>query len=88
VSHPELPIRIRVGISAGRPVDTGSGLFGLAVVAAARICALAGADQVYVSDAVRAAAAGVWSFRPVGDVELKGLPGPQPVFEALPVAAH
>jgi class 3 adenylate cyclase len=82
VMHPELPVRVRIGVAAGRPVHDGERLFGLAVVVAARVCALARADQVLVTDAVRAACEPRWSFRSTGHHELKGIPGPHELFEA------
>jgi class 3 adenylate cyclase len=83
--HPELPLRVRIGISAGHPVDTGEGLFGLAVVEAARICALADAGQVFVSDAVRAQADDNGAFSSLGPRELKGFPEQHTIHEALAV---
>jgi class 3 adenylate cyclase len=82
-AHPELPVRVRMGISVGRPVHTGERLFGLAVVTSARICALAGADQVLVTDEVRLVADGVCAFRELGPRDLKGLPGTHVIHEAV-----
>lgn len=86
ITHPELPVRVRMGISAGRPVDTGEGLFGLAVVTSARICALAGSGQVFVSDEVRRSAQSVCAFGIIGERELKGIPGTSLIYEALDLA--
>jgi len=83
--HPELPLRVRIGISSGRPVDTGEGLFGLAVVESARVCALAGAGQVFVTEDVREQADGACTFHGLGVQLLKGFPEPQPIHEALPL---
>ncbi len=88
MAHPEYPVRVRMGLSAGRPVDTGDGLFGLAVVTSARICSLAGAGQVLVSDEVRRLGEATRSFREVGALELKGFPGTHLVHEALDVATR
>jgi class 3 adenylate cyclase len=85
-AHPELPVRVRMGISVGQPVHTGERLFGLAVVTSARICALAAADQVLVTEEVRRIADGLCAFREVGPLELKGLPGSHVIHEALALA--
>ncbi len=83
IAHPELPVRVRVGISVGRPLLTGERLFGISVVEAARICGLAGSGQVLVSEEVQAQATGPYPFRLVGEHHLKGLPGSQTIHEAL-----
>jgi class 3 adenylate cyclase len=83
LSHPELPVRARFGVTCGRPVPDGDRLFGLAVVEAARVCALAAGDQVLVSDRVRELAGDEVSLRSVGEHTLKGMPGPHELFEAL-----
>ena len=88
MSHPELPVRVRMGLSAGRPVDTGDGLFGLAVVASARICSLAGPGQVFVSEEVRRLAEAACTFQAVGERTLKGFPGTHVVHEALHLTTH
>jgi class 3 adenylate cyclase len=87
VGHPELPVRVRFGITCGRPVHDGERLFGLAVVEAARVCALAVGDQVLVSDRVRERATGDVVLRSVGARTLKGMPGQHELFEALGGAA-
>jgi class 3 adenylate cyclase len=83
INHAELPVRVRIGLSAGRPIHTEERLFGLAVVTSSRVCALAGPDQVFVTDAVRAAAPGSCTFREVGQQTLKGLPGTHLILEAV-----
>jgi|GEM_PF-6864052 len=88
IAHPELPFRVRMGISAGRPVHTGERIFGLAVVTSARICGLAGADQVFVTEPVRRAAKDAYAFRVVGERELKGIPGTQVIHEAIDLPAR
>ena len=52
--HPEQPIRVGVGIHAGETVESEGGYVGSPVNIAARICALAGAGEVWVSETVRA----------------------------------
>jgi class 3 adenylate cyclase len=83
LGHAELPVRVRFGITCGRPVLDGQRLFGLAVVEAARVCALAGGDQVLVSERVRDLASSGTAFDAIGPRTLKGMPGQFELFEAL-----
>jgi eukaryotic-like serine/threonine-protein kinase len=57
-AHPELPVRVRIGLNAGEPIVERELLFGAAVNAAARICARARGGQILVADVVRQLAAG------------------------------
>ena len=49
---PEFPVMVRIGISAGEPVEQGNDLFGSTVQLAARLCARAEPGQVLVSSLV------------------------------------
>ena len=83
-SHPDVQLRIRAGLAAGEPVGEGPDLFGLAVVRAARVCALAGPGQVLVADEAAALARGDPHLRLVstGTHALKGFPQPVELYEA------
>jgi class 3 adenylate cyclase len=71
--------RIRIGASCGETNRDGNDIFGIAVVEAARLCAVAAPSQILVSDLVRAMARGLgYKFVPAGALELKGLSGPIP----------
>jgi class 3 adenylate cyclase len=78
-------VRVRIGIHTGRPTLTDSGYVGLAVHAAARICAAGHGGQILLSDAaVRAVEAYVpagVSFRALGAHPLRGLPEPEALFQ-------
>ena len=50
--HSDLPIRVRIGMTAGRPLPDEGRLVGVAVNAAARVCGHANPGQILVSDAV------------------------------------
>ena len=77
----ETPIRVRIGIHAGEPVEEGDDLFGSAVQMAARICDIAQADAILVSREVRDACAGVdLGFAPAGSEKLKGFSEPVQLF--------
>ena len=76
-SHPDAPLRVRIGMNAGEPVTEGEDLFGTAVQLAARIAARAEPGQVLVSDVVRQLAAGKGVlFSDEGDVTLRGFDDP------------
>lgn len=77
----EIPIRVRIGIHAGEPVEESDDLFGSAVQLAARICNIARADAILVSRAVRDACAGAeLGFEPSGNETLKGFSDPVELF--------
>jgi class 3 adenylate cyclase/tetratricopeptide (TPR) repeat protein len=69
------PVAIRIGVSLGDVTRGENDYFGEPVVQAARLCALAAADQILCSDLVRlmAGARAASAFSPVGELELKGL---------------
>jgi class 3 adenylate cyclase len=69
-------VQIRAGLHAGEVEVHGTSVTGMAVNIAARVAALAGPSDVLVTDTVRVLAAGTGqSFEPIGERELKGLPG-------------
>lgn len=79
------PLMVRIGISHGdADVDDGD-YFGPPVVEAARLCAVAGAGTILVSDIVKVLAGGRAGrrFEPRGPIELKGLPEPLEVHELV-----
>jgi class 3 adenylate cyclase len=56
--HPDVPLRVRVGLNAGEPVAEAGDYFGTAVQLAARICQMAEPGQILVSGVVRDLTAG------------------------------
>ncbi len=73
---------IKVGISAGEPVEEDNDLFGASVNLAARICAHATGGQTLASGPVRDLAIGKsHHFVSQGAIGLKGFPDPVPVYE-------
>ena len=75
-------LRIKIGLSAGEPVEESDDLYGAAVNLAARICAHASGSQTLVSGAIRDLAIGKsHSFVSRGAIGLKGFPDPVPLFE-------
>jgi class 3 adenylate cyclase len=76
-----LGIRIRAGLHTGECEVRGDDLGGLAVHIAARVGALAGADQVLVSSTVKDLVVGSGiEFTDAGERELKGVPAPWKLF--------
>lgn len=72
----QVGVQIRAGIHTGECEAVGDDLFGLAVVIAARVSALAGAGEVLVSSTVADLVIGSGlAFEPAGEHELKGAPG-------------
>jgi class 3 adenylate cyclase len=71
------PVRIRVGIAAGEPVERHDDLFGVTVQLASRLCSHAAADQIVVSNVVAELCAGkALPFEDLGEVNLKGFENP------------
>jgi len=75
-SGPEFPVTVRIGISAGEPVEQHEDLFGSTVQLAARLCANAIPGQILVSNVVADLCIGKnMKFSNAGDCELKGFDG-------------
>lgn len=65
--------RVRIGISAGEPVDQSNDMFGASVSLASRICGHAEAGQILVSSAVKELSIGKgFKFNDCGVIALKG----------------
>jgi len=80
----ETPIRVRIGIHAGEPVEESGDLFGSAVQTAARICDVAQANGILVSREVRDTCAGAGlNFELSGSATLKGFSMPVQLFHAI-----
>ena len=76
---PDHPLTVRIGISAGEPVEQHEDLFGSSVQLAARLCAQAEPGQVLVSNVVADLCIGKnLKFFDAGECELKGFEGKIP----------
>jgi class 3 adenylate cyclase/tetratricopeptide (TPR) repeat protein len=77
------PLRLRVGISLGEVVYEAGDLHGLAANEAARVCALANAGEILVTDLARAVAASRATETLIehGEHQFKGLPNPVKVWK-------
>lgn len=77
----DTPIRVRIGVHAGEPVEEGADLFGSAVQLASRICDAAEADTVLVSREVRESCHNAEvRFETCGPETLKGFAEPVQLF--------
>lgn len=77
----DLGLRVRVGIHTGEVETAGGQARGVAVHAAARVAAVAGAGEVLVSGTTRDLLDGSsLDFEFLGEHELKGLRGARPLF--------
>ena len=75
-------LAIKIGLSAGEPVEDSRDLFGAAVNLAARICAHAQGGQTLVAGTVKDLAIGKGiHFVGQGAIGLKGFPDPVPIYE-------
>lgn len=78
-----LGIDVRAGLHTGEVQLLGDDIAGMAVHIGARIAAMAGAGEVYVSRTVKDLVVGSQlAFEPVGSHELKGVPGEWDVYAA------
>jgi len=81
-SQPVDGLQIKIGLSAGEPVDGGSDIYGAAVNLAARICAHATGGQILTASTVRDLSIGKKAeFVDQGSIALKGFPEPVNLFE-------
>lgn len=78
------PIRVRIGISAGEPVDQDQDLFGATVQLARRLCDAAPPERIYTSNVVRELCLGKeFKFADVGTRDLKGFADPVAIHEVV-----
>ncbi|MDJ0947954.1 MAG: DUF4242 domain-containing protein [Alphaproteobacteria bacterium] len=81
----DIPIRVRIGIHAGEPVEESNDLFGSAVQMASRICGISQAGGILVSAEVEEACAGAdLRFEPMGPQTLKGFSEPVQLYSLVP----
>jgi class 3 adenylate cyclase len=75
------PLALRVGVSTGDVTEAEGDFFGIPVIEASRLCALAERGQILVTDVALAVTGEVGSrpITPLGPLELKGLDRPVPV---------
>jgi adenylate cyclase len=78
------PVRVRIGMDTGEIIAEDQGYFGHTVFRASRIAGLADGGQILLSEATKVLGEqGGFTFRDLGEKELKGLGGGHRVFEAI-----
>ena len=76
------PLKVRAGINADEPISEDDDLFGVSVIAAARIMSKAEGGQIIVSDVVRQLVAGKgFAFVEHGETTLRGFEEPVRLYE-------
>ncbi len=82
---PTLPLRIGIGLDAGEAVPVEGGYRGSALNLAARLCSLAGPEEVFVSETIMGLARKIdaVAYRERGRVQLKGFSEPISVVQVL-----
>ena len=80
--HPETPLYLRIGLSAGEPIEEHGDLFGKAVQLAARLCALAEPARVLIDQVVLSQWTGKQlRLSDLGEATLKGFDHPIRLYE-------
>lgn len=78
----EIPLHLRIGLSAGEPVEDNNDLFGITVQLAARLCAHAEPDQILATEEVAEHSTRERSqFASAGSITLKGFDYSVQVYE-------
>jgi class 3 adenylate cyclase/tetratricopeptide (TPR) repeat protein/type II secretory pathway predicted ATPase ExeA len=79
------PLQMRVGLSAGEATFEDEDWFGTPVVEAARLCAAAEGGQILATEVVRVLTGSRTDheLRPIGELEVKGIPQPLSVCEIV-----
>ncbi len=76
-ADPHPPLRLRIGVAAGEPIEHANDLFGTTVQLAHRLCAHAEPQQILVSNAVAELCEGKkLPMRQIGALSLKGFDHP------------
>jgi class 3 adenylate cyclase len=84
VNHPKDPLNVRIGISAGEPIEEHGDFFGKAVQEAARLCSEAGPGEILTSQVIRDLCQEELNvFHKIGDILLKGFNEPMAVFKVV-----
>ncbi len=79
------PVRVRMGLHVGEPINVSTDFSGKAVIVAARIASIARGGEILVSSTLRelTESAGDLRFGEAGEVELKGLSGTYRLYRAI-----
>ena len=76
------PLNVRVGLTAGEPIEEDGDLFGATVILASRIAAKAEGGEILVADTIRGLSSGKgFLFADRGEFVAKGFEDPVRVYE-------
>lgn len=71
--HGGEPLRVRVGLNAGEPIEEDGDLFGSTVIMASRVCALAASGEILIPEPLRHLLSGKsYVYADRGETLLKG----------------
>ena len=83
-TNPEMNLHVRIGLSAGEPVEENQDLFGSTVQLAARICNHADAEQILLAFTVQELCAGKgFKFDEPNEVSFKGFETPTKISSVI-----
>ena len=83
-SDPEMNLYVRIGLSAGEPVEENQDLFGSTVQLAARICNHADAEQILIAFTVQELCSGKgFTFADSDEVSFKGFDAPTRISSVI-----
>lgn len=83
-TNPEMKLFVRIGLSAGEPVEENQDLFGTSVQLAARICNHADAEEILLAHTVQELCAGKgFEFANPYEVKLKGFDAPTKIGSVI-----
>jgi len=81
-AHHDAPLRVRIGLNAGEPIEEDGDLFGATVILASRIAAKAEGGEILVADTVRGLCSGKgFLFSDRGEFVAKGFEDPVRLYE-------
>jgi adenylate cyclase len=81
-AHEGEPLKVRVGLNAGEPIEEHGDLFGSTVIMASRICAEADGGEILIPEPIRHLLSGKsYMYRDRGEVMLKGFEDAVRVYE-------
>ncbi|WP_394126107.1 nickel-binding protein [Vibrio hepatarius] len=83
-NKPEQSMHVRIGLSAGEPVEENNDLFGSAVQMASRVCDATESDQILVVELVKQSCSNSqFQFREFGKKMFKGFNEPTQVYQVI-----
>ena len=83
-NDPDGAMYVRIGLSAGEPIENDNDLFGSTVNLAKRVCDAGDPGKILTTNVVRELCLGkTYTFEPIGVRDMKGFSEPIPVFAVL-----